>query len=193
MAISVSTAMQAILDDPHANLALLYTFEFATTYGLWTGQGEIPHNGLWFRAGGSVIDPGTPSQSVDGSVGRMTLSLSTATHKDITDDFLGRLLINEDWHMKRITMQLATVDPAFSTILETTNLFRGRIEDVSLEKGKTSKLVAKCASTSIDLSKSGGLYRNDASQKRFDPTDRSHEEIGTLNGALQRESKWGQA
>lgn len=183
--------MQAALDDRSANLALLYTFEFATTYGLWTGKGETLHNGVWFRAGGSLIDPTVPAQSKGGAVSKMTLTLSSAAHKDISDDVLSRLF-DEDWHMSRVSLQLATVDPAFSTILDAVMLFRGRIEHAELVKGPQSKIVAKCASIAIDLSRPGGLYRNDASQKRFDATDTSLEGIGTLNGAIQRESKWGQ-
>ena len=123
----VSASMQAALDGD-ANLALLYTFMFGTgTYGLWTGVDEISYNGLVYRAGGSLIDIGTIKQSVNGSVGRMTMTLSTDEDKGLTDDVLVRLY-DEDWHNKPVTLQLATVNDAFSAVIDAVVLFRGRID-----------------------------------------------------------------
>ncbi|WP_415158416.1 hypothetical protein [Maritalea sp.] len=191
MARSLSTEFQAVMNGDDRHLVALFTFEFATTYGLWTGAGEKLHNGVIYRAAGSVLDVDEIEESIDGSVGSMVLKLSALPEKGLTDDVLIRLF-DEDWHMSNVAAQLGTIDPKTGAIIETTNLFRGRIEDASFDEDETSVITANCASTSIDLSVSGGLYRNDATQRQIDPTDTSLVGIGTLNGAIDKDARWGQ-
>lgn len=189
---SISTSFKESMADPSRNLVAMYVFEFGTgTYALWTGPGETTFNGLVFRAGGSVIDIAVFEESEDGSVPNMVLELSALPEKGITDDVLMRLF-DEDWHMKRVTVMVGKYDPATGDVVEAAKFFGGRIEDAVFEEGQTSMIKANCASTSIDLSIPGGSYRNDATQRQIDPTDSSLVGIGTLNGAVKKDAKWGQ-
>lgn len=192
MAISISAAFQNALDADEREVVGLFVFEFGTgTYALWTGANEIMHNGLVYRAGGSLIEVGEIDQNVDGAVGRLELQLSADPEKGITDDVLVRLF-DEDWHNKPVSIQTGLLDPETGQIAYSSVAFRGRLENAELVEGEVNRIEAVCVSTSIDLSRSGGGYRNDSTQKLIDPNDTSLEGIGTLGGALEKDAKWGQ-
>lgn len=193
MAISISNDFQAALDAPDRHAVGLFVFEFGTgTYALWTGAGEKLYNGLIYRAGGSLIDLEPLEHNADGSVGRLALGLNADPDKGLTDDVLIRLF-DEDWHNKPVTIQTGILDPATNEIAYSWVEFRGRLEHAELVEGEVNRIEAVCVSTSIDLSRSGGGYRNDSTQKLIDPNDTSLEGIGTLGGALEKDAKWGQA
>ncbi|MGJ8529812.1 hypothetical protein [Maritalea sp.] len=193
MARSISSDFKAKLADPSRNLVALYVFEFGTgTYALWTGSGQTTFNGLLFQSGGSVIDVDELEESSEGTVSRMVLKLSASPEKGITDDVLVRLY-DEDWHMKLVTLMLGHLDRKTGLVVEASTLFRGRIEDAPFEESPNGAVItANCVSKSIDLSVPGGQYRNDATQKLIDPTDTSLVGIGTLNGAVKKDARWGQ-
>lgn len=193
MARTISTDLRAALNDPARNMVALFTFEFGEgTEGLWTGAGEVEYSGVTYRAGGSVIDVSDIEQSADGSVGEMTLTLSEAPEKGLTTDVLVSLY-DYTWHLKPITVQLAFRDPVTLEFVGVQTFFRGLMDEANYTEGPDSaKITAKCVSRSIDLSAAGNLYRNAATQARFDSADTSLNDIGTLNGALEKDSYWGQ-
>lgn len=193
MAKSLSVAMQNALDAGHRLQVALFTFEFGTgTYGLWTAEGEKSFNGVIYRAGGSLIDITEFEESLDGSVSQLQLRLSALPDKELTDDVLLRFF-DEDWHLKPVTVQLGLLDPATLEIIEVKTFFRGRLESASFEEDPGSAIVVECNSTSIELSQAHGNIRNGGTQRLYDATDKSMDEIGSLNGAISRDTKWGQA
>ncbi|WP_051213283.1 hypothetical protein [Maritalea myrionectae] len=193
MAISISTAFQTALDGDDREGVGLFVFEFGTgTYAFWTGAGEMPYNGLTYMAGGSVIEIDSIVEKANGAVGRMNLHLNADPEKGISDDVLIRLF-DEDWHNKKVLVQYGLLDPDTGQIAHAMVKFRGRLEHAEYVEGEVNRIEAKCVSTSIDLSRSGGGYRNDSTQKLIDPNDTSLEGIGTLGGALEKDAKWGQA
>lgn len=193
MALSISNEFQNALNAPDRHAVGLFVFEFGTgTYALWTGAGEINYNGLIYRAGGSLIEIEPIDQNADGSVGRLSMVLNADPEKGLTDDVLIRLF-DEDWHNKPVLVQLALLDTATNQIAFAKVWFRGRLEFAEYLEGDVNRIEATCASTSIDLSRSGGGYRNDSTQRLIDPDDTSLEGIGTLGGALEKDAKWGQA
>jgi len=192
MALSLSTPLQDALDDTEGNLVALLTFDFGTVYGLWTGQGEITYNSVIYRAGGSLIELPEISENADGSVEELTLALSAAPDKGITPDVLAALF-SETWHLRPVTIQIGLLDPDAGTLIGVFTKFRGRVEEASFIEGPDAdRIEAKCSSVSIDLSVPGALYRNAATQTRFDAADTSLADIGTLNGAIEKEQYWGQ-
>jgi hypothetical protein len=193
MAISISAAFQTALEGDDREAVGLFVFEFGTgTYALWTGAGEMPYNGLTYKAGGSVIEISHIEEKANGSVGRMNLQLNADPEKGISDDVLIRLF-DEDWHNKKVTLHLGLLDPDTGLIAHAMLKFRGRLEFAEYLEDDVNRIEATCASTSIDLSRSGGGYRNDSTQRLIDPDDTSLEGIGTLGGALEKDAKWGQA
>jgi len=193
MAKSLSVAFQNALTGNARYQVALYTFELGSgTYGFWTHEGEKPYNGVTYRAGGSLIEVGEIREALDGSVGQLELKMSALPEKGLTDDVLVRFY-EEDWHLKPVTVQLGLMDPATAEIIEVQTFFRGRIEEAPFDEVPGAVLSLKCASTSIDLSIPGGLIRNGGTQKLFDPTDTSMDEIGNLNGQIHKDVNWGQA
>lgn len=185
--------MQNALNDFERHGVVFITFEFGTgTYGLWTGLGEIEYNGIIYKAGASVLDVSDIENNADGSVSELTITLNTDPGKIITSDILIQLY-DEDWHMRPVTIQLGLIDPDTQALIGVQTFFRGRIEEAPYEEGLDgASIKARCVSRSIELSKGGNLYRNSSTQKRFDPTDTGLNGIGTLNGAVNRDIKWGQ-
>lgn len=193
MAKSLSTDFRNALKSGSRYKVALYTFEFGSgIYGLWTAEGEKAYNGVIYRAGGSLIDVSDFEESLDGSVGQLELRLSALPDKGLTDDVLVRFF-DEDWHLKPVSVQLGLIDPATAEFIDVQPFFRGRIESASFEEDPGSAIVAQCMSTSIDLTLPGGNIRNGGTQRLIDPNDPSMDEIGSLNGALQRDRNWGQA
>jgi hypothetical protein len=193
MALSISPAMQAALAAGQGALAALYTFEFGTgTYGFWTGLGTKVHNGVTYVASGSLIEVPSIEQRADGSVSEVTIELSAAPDKGITPDVLESLYA-EDWHLRPVTIQIAVLDPETYGIIGTQTLFRGQIDSAPYQRQPEPRIQARCLSRAIDLTRPGNLYRNSATQRRFDPNDKGLDGIGALNGVLQRGIKWGQA
>jgi hypothetical protein len=193
MAISLSTAMQNALNDYERYGVVLITFEFGTgVYGLWTGLGEITYNGIVYKAGASLLEISNIENNADGSVSELTISLNTDPNKIVTSDILATFY-DEDWHMKPVTIQLGLINPDTLGLIGVTTFFRGRVEEAPFEEGpEGASIKGRCVSRSIELSKGGNLYRNEQNQKRFDPNDTGLNGIGTLNGAINRDLKWGQ-
>jgi len=189
---SLSQAFLDAVKSPSRSAAVLLTFEFGTgTYGFWTGNGSRFYNGLKYSAGGSIFDISDIVQEGDGSVSELTIGLST--HPGIGVEVLEDLY-NEDWHLRPVTIQLAMLDPRTDQIVAIQNVFRGILDTAPFTESEgQAEIQARCLSKSIELSKGGNLYRNDATQDRYDPEDTSLETIGTLNGALKKELHWGQS
>lgn len=193
MALSLSPSMQAALAAGQGSVAVLFTFEFGTgTYGFWTGLGNKIHNGVTYVAAGSLIEVPSIEQRADGSVSEVTIALSASPDKGVTPDVLENLYA-EDWHMRPVTIQFAVLDPETHAIVGVQTLFRGQIDSAPYQRQPEPRIEARCLSRAIDLTRPGNLYRNSATQKRFNPADRGLEGIGALNGTLQRGIKWGQA
>lgn len=194
MAISLSPALQNALNNYERQAVVFVTFEFGTgTYGLWTGLGEISYNGIVYKAGASILDVSNIENNADGSVSELTITLNTDPGKIITSDILIQLY-DEDWHMRPVTIQTGLIDPDTQALIGVQTFFRGRIEEAPYEEGLDgANIKARCVSRSIELSKAGNLYRNSSTQKRFDPTDTGLNGIGTLNGAVNKDIKWGQS
>lgn len=194
MAINISPALQNALNSNQRNAVIFVTFEFGTgTYGLWTGLGQITYNGVLYQAGASILDVSNIENNADGSVSELTLTLNTDPGKNITSDILVQLY-NEDWHMRPVTIQTGLIDPDTLALIGVQTFFRGRVEEAPYEEGpEIASIKARCVSRSIELSKGGNLYRNSSTQKRFDPTDTGLNGIGTLNGAINKDIKWGQS
>jgi hypothetical protein len=193
MAHTISTALQNALDNYERYGAILFTFEFGTgTYGLWTGPGEIPYNGLTYRSGGSVLEISDIELNNDGSVAEFTLALGTQPDKGLTADIL-QTFYDEDWHMRPITVQMAQCDPDTRLPIGVITILRGQVLQAPYKRGKKNdRIEGRIVSTTIHMSESGGKYRNDSTQKQIDPTDTSLVNIGTLGGFTTRELKWGQ-
>lgn len=199
MALSLSDDFKAALADTARLSVGLFTFEFGTgTYGLQTGKGVITYNGLSYMAGGSAIDISQVQQVSDGSVTKLTLTLSAAPKKGLPADVLATFF-DEDWHMRPVTIQLALLDPVTRAVIDNRTLFRGSADVVTYQEGPgdgsspNAALVMTCVSRSLNMSLAGNLYRNAATQLRFSATDTSLVGIGTLNGEISVQSKWGQS
>lgn len=195
MALTLSTAFQNAIGADSGNLAVLFTFDFGTVYGLWTGPGEVVYNSVTYRAGGSLLELPDVSENADGSVEELTLVLNAAPEKGITPDVLAALY-DENWHMRPMTIQIAARDPDTGAIVGALTKFRGRIEEAPyIENPFTGedRIEALCRTWSLDLSLAGDLYRNGQLQRRLDPNDPSLDAVGTLNGAVMSQAKWGQS
>jgi hypothetical protein len=193
MARSLSSELQAAYNDPSRVQVVLITFQFGTgTYGLWTGLGEKEYNGIIYRPGGSILDLSDIQEGIGGQVQSCELSLSTAKSKLLTADIL-QTFYDEDWHMQTVIFQAGLLDPTTRDIIGLQTLFRGTLDEAPWKQDKKeAKIVAKIVSKSLLLSDNGGLYRNDETQKLFNPDDDSLEGIGNLGGAVTIDSRWGQ-
>lgn len=193
MALNLSTAFQNALLDLERSAAIFITFEFGTgTYGFWTGSGTRNYNGIDYVNGASIFDVSDIEQNSDGSIAELTLSLSAQPDKGITPDVLVALY-DEDWHRRPVTIQLGLMDPDTGVLIDVETLFRGTLDTAPYDEGEgVNEIKARCLSRTNGLNKSGGLYRNAATQKRFDDDDKSLDNIGTLNGATKKDLYWGQ-
>jgi hypothetical protein len=193
MAFSISTQFQDALDAYERYGVVFFTFSFGTgTYGLHSGPGEIPYNGLTYRGGASVLNIGNIELQDDGSVAEFTISLSTSPEKGLTSDILSTFY-DEDWHMRPVTVQLAMVDPDTYQPHGIVTILEGIIYEAPLKKGlKSAKIEGRIVSKTIRMSESGGKYRNTATQTLLDPTDTALVGIGNLGGFTEKDLKWGQ-
>lgn len=193
MAIPLTTALQDALNDPERYGVVFFTFEMGSgTYGLFTGQGELPYNGITYRAGGSVLDVTDLQQNADGSIAEFTLSLSEAPDKGITADIM-LTFYSEDWHMRELVLQLGMMNPDTGQPIGLATLFNGFMYQAPFKQSpKGAKIDLRCVSQSIIMAQSGNKYRNDATQKKLDPADTSLVDIGLLGGAVKKDLKWGQ-
>lgn len=194
MALSLSTAFRNAIQSSERYGAVLFTFEFGDgTYGLWTAEGERVYNGITYRAGGSVLELSDIEGNADGSVAECTLTLSTDPDKGLTDDILVTFY-DSDWHNRPVTIEVAMMDPDTRAIVGSQILFRGIMAAAPYkENADKSRIEALLSSKSIALSANGGQYRNDVTQKLLDATDNSLLGIGSLNGSISKDLKWGQA
>lgn len=194
MALTISNAFQNALDGYERYGAVFFTFAFGTgTYGLWTGPGSIPYNGLTYHGGGSLLEISNIELQDNGSVAEFNLSLSTAPSKGLTADVLATFYA-EDWHMRPVTVQLAMVDPDTYMPYGIVTILDGLAYEAPLKKGpKSAKIEARIVSKTIRMSEAGGKYRNDATQVLIDPTDTSLEGIGNLGGFTEKDLLWGQS
>lgn len=193
MALTIPAPLQTALDGYERYGIVLITFEFGTgTYGLHTGQGEFTYNGLVYRGGGSLLDVSELEMNADGTVAELTLTLGTQPKIGISADIL-QTFYDEDWHMRQVTFQLGMLDPLTGLPYGLITLIQGVIYQAPYTKGKEAdKIAGRIVSRTQKLSESGDKYRNAATQKLIDPSDTSLVDIGSLNGFITRELKWGQ-
>ena len=193
MAHSISEALQNSFLDFERYGVIMFTFAFGTgTYGLWTGPGEIPFNGITYRAGGSILDVSDIDLNSDGSVAEFTISLGTQKAKGLTADIL-QTFYDEDWHLRPVTVQYANVDPDTLIPIGVITILEGIVYQAPFKRGpKASKIEGRIVSKTIRMSEQGGKYRNGSTQLLIDPTDTSLEGIGTLGGFTTKDLLWGQ-
>lgn len=193
MALTISSPLQAALDYAYRYGVVMYTFAFGTgTYGLWTAGEERTVNSVLYKGGGSAIDVSAVDQNTDGSVSNVTLSLSTAPDKGLTADVL-LTFYAEDWHDKIVTIDVGMFDQDSRALIDRVTIFRGATQDAPYtESPNAQKIDLNLASRSIELSASGGGYRNAQSQARILAADTSLNGIGSLNQNIQKSIKWGQ-
>lgn len=194
MALSLSSGAQDALNNPERYGAVLFTFVFGSgTYGLWTAGGERTINGIVYRGGGSVLSLSDIQQNSDGSVSQCTLSLSTQPDKGLTTDVL-TTFYDEQWHNRPVTIEACLLDPDTRAVIVDVMLFRGVMSSAPFTESQSKASIdALLQSKSVELSGTGGAYRNAQSQARIDPTDTSLAQIGVLSATIHKSLKWGQS
>lgn len=194
MALTLDTDFQDAIDNPERYGVVLFTFVFGSgTYGLWTASGERTIGGVVYKAGGSVLELSNITQAADGSVSSATLTLSTQPDKGLTSDILVSFY-DEDWHNKPVTIEVGLFNPDTRVLVGTLPLFNGVMTSAPYTEGPNkASIMANLTSKNIELSGTGGAYRNAQSQKRIDPNDTSLANIGVLSSTITKSLKWGQA
>ena len=198
MAYSLSTQLQAALDDSERYSAVLVSVQMgANTYGFWTGQDVLPYNGIDYVAAGSLVNIADIEQLADGSVSECKIKLGLDPEKDFTDGEINDAILSfydEDWQFARVVIQLAMLDPVTLDPIGIVTFMRGVIYEAPLDiDADTNYIEARVVSQNIKLSENGGIYRNNATQARIDPSDTALKDIGSIGAAIVRQLKWGQS
>ena len=182
MSRGLSSTLKTELAKSNFAWAFLAKLEFNSTYYFTTAQHDLSSGGNSYLSSGMLIDLSEIGEESGISTGGITLTLSAAATSLMTD-----LLTNGHLH-RQVTVSLALLNSSNAIIDSAFELYRGRIESMSIrDKKKTSTLELGIANHWADFDRSNGRSTTDNSQQQKFSGDKGFEFINQSTEAIT----WG--
>lgn len=173
------TRLQTLLDEGRIAIRSGLKFEFGTgTYCLTNNKYELVSGGNTFIPNG-IIEVEEPVDTLGTASVPLKIRLPAALDFGLTPDKL-RLIENEDYKGKPVTLYDFYIDPDDRSLLHTEPQFYGYVDTIDHVSGPGEyALVANVETSALDNFRDGYRTASDADQQLVSPGDKFFQYAGT--------------